>query len=506
MSIQVPDANYVYNSLLRCNYFPMVKKNLDEIPPSFTTKGFSFDVANKLIQQFKPRKKGYDQIEFRATRFNNITRLMQIPHPLPYALLCKCISDNWDNLKHICDNNASQVKPEKHNDDRLVIMGEYEQPEASRVIIMDTKFPDSMLLEMDFASSNHYRVTADISSCFHSIYTHSIPWSLVGHKHAKSHPGIHLWYNQLDKFQRTLKRNETQGIPIGPATSNIISELILYKVDKFLSDKGYQFIRFIDDYKCYCTTQEKAEKFLLDLEQELRKYLLSINIKKVLFEKLPLAHRAAWVIALANHLPEKPTARKIADYLDYAINLQKDHPEGSILKYATRSLISKVNKNNAIVYLKYLISIAFHKPIVLPILCEMAIKHPDIISCEHFESILQQHIKFHRSDAICWSLFLFGILNKKISDKLADSVIKTEDCMAIAMLISINQHQEKVINFLNNLDPKSEYDCDKYWILHHELAGCNKFDKYREESGLKYLYDNNIHFVKPISNTIKHLS
>ena len=45
--------------------------------------------------------------------------------------------------------------------------------------------------------------------------------------------------------QRDIKKGETQGIPIGPATSHIISEFILYKVDEILRDHNYQFIRYI---------------------------------------------------------------------------------------------------------------------------------------------------------------------------------------------------------------------------------------------------------------------
>ncbi len=511
MSTQLPDKDYVYSGLLRCNYFPMVKESLDEIPPVFSTEDFMPDMADKIINQCKPCKKGgYDQIEFRATRFNNVTRLMHIPHPLPYARLCKCISENWDDLKHICENAESQIKPARHDDDRLVILGEYEQLEAGRVVVMEKeKFPDSIMRELKLSTGNRYRVNADISSCFPSIYTHSIPWALVGHEKAKSNFSEKIWYNKLDKLQRYLKRNETQGIPIGPATSNIISELILFKVDEVLRDKGYRFIRFIDDYKCYCATREKAEEFTLDLEQELRKYLLNINVKKVLFEELPLSHRVAWVIDLANHLPseEKPIARKIADFLDYAINLQKHHPEGSVLKYAARSLVRKIDEDNATVYLKYLIMIAFHSPIVLPILCEVARNHLDVISHQNFEPVLEQHLKFRRSDAICWSLYFMGMCKQVISSKLAEAVIESKDSLSIAMFIALNQHQEKVADFLNNnLDPESKYACDQYWILLHELAtDCKKFDNYLEESGLNCLRENGVHFINPISEPTKRM-
>ena len=116
MSDQPPDKDYVYSALLRYNYLPMGKLHPDEIPfKVFSTEDFKPDVANEMLQRHKKvRSIGCDQIEYRTNRFNNVTRLMHIPHPLPYAHLCKCISENWDKLSHICDNHNSYLKPTQH--------------------------------------------------------------------------------------------------------------------------------------------------------------------------------------------------------------------------------------------------------------------------------------------------------------------------------------------------------------------------------------------------------
>ena len=62
------------------------------------------------------------------------------------------------------------------------------------------------------------------------------------------------------------------------------------------------------------------------------------------------------------------------------INLQNYHPTGYALKYAARSLTQNINENNVVVYFKYLISIVLHNPTVLPILCQVAKKHHEVIS------------------------------------------------------------------------------------------------------------------------------
>ena len=497
MSNQIPDKDYVYNALLRYNYLPVGKLPPDEIPSQvFSTEDFTPDIAHEMLRRCGGgRSTGYDQIEYRATRFNNVTRLMHIPHPLPYAHLCECISDNWDKLSHICENPNSGLKPARHDNGQL-IMRDYEH-------IEDEQSPD-LKSRLEISTGKFYRVKADISSFFPSIYTHSIPWVIVGQQKAKSNRNSNEWYNKLDKIQQNLKRKETQGIPIGPATSNIISELILYEVDKVLRKSRYQFTRYIDDYECYCETREQAESFIPDLERELRRYLLDLNARKVGTEELPLGFQAQWVIALRNPLPskKKPGDRDIMSFLDSAVDLQKRYPEGSVLKYAARTLANskKFDKDSATFFLEYLIAVAVHTHSVLPILCQIAKKY-NIGSGLKIDSVLKQAIKFQRSDAICWCLYFMGICNIAVSSELAQAIIETKDCMSMGMLIALNQHQEKVVGFLDNrIDSCSEYNCDRYWILIHELApACSQFNYYRGASGLKFLRDNNVRFIKPIN-------
>ena len=512
MCNKIPDKDFVYNALLRYNYLPIGKKHPDDIPfPVFSTEDFTPDIADEMIKQYSSKRQekieikqkvnGYDQIEYRATRFNLVTRLFHIPHPSPYARLCKRLSEHWDKLSYICKNCTSREKPAKHDTGRRV-MGEW--GDLEQISVMNYSKLSDVKHRLKISTGKFYRVTADISSFFPSIYTHSIPWAVVGRDKAKVNSNEQqLWYNELDEAQRDVKRGETQGIPIGPGTSHIISEFILSKVDEVLCN-GYQFVRYIDDYECYCETREEAEKFILNLERELRKYLLSLNPTKAIVEELPLAYQDQWVIVLRNNIPpqRQPSPRDIMSFLDLAVDLQKHHPEGSVLKYATRMLANskKFDKNSADFFLKYLIYLAVHRPSVLPILCQVA-KQNGVGSDLDITPVLKQSIKFHRSDAICWSLYFMGIMGQKVSGDLAERIIETKDCMSIAMLIALKQHREKVVNFLNTtIACDSYYHCDQYWILIHELtADCSKFKPYRGDSGLKFLIEKKVHFIKPIS-------
>lgn len=139
------DSDYLYDALLAHNYLPMVKEHRDETPSLFSTETFSAAAGDEIAGLFAAfgdrhvrRRDGFDQIEYRTTRFNNVARLMHIPHPMPYAVLCQQLRDSWGEptLNRICNSPNSKVKPEQHEDGRLFKSDEYEDRPTGRVVVM----------------------------------------------------------------------------------------------------------------------------------------------------------------------------------------------------------------------------------------------------------------------------------------------------------------------------------------------------------------------------------
>ncbi|MCY3896850.1 MAG: RNA-directed DNA polymerase [Chloroflexi bacterium] len=505
------DEDYVYNALLRYNYFPMISKYHDELPPVIYSEEITPVVADQMINENgQSRKGGYDQVEMRMTRHNKVTRIEHIPHPLPYAQLCKAIAVHWSNIRHICDSRESRIKPTRYEDSRIIVYEGYELEDVEtvddRIMVMGSgPASDDRMLELDLSTNNRYLATADISAFFPSIYTHSIPWALVGHEHAKSHRSPSLWFNEIDKHQRDLKRGETHGVPIGPATSNVLSEVILFKVDEALCAGGFNFVRYIDDYRCYCKSRDEAERFLVSIENELREYLLELNVNKVSVEELPIPHDPNWKIALASMLPveDEPNFRKVSQYLDYAINMQRTLPDESIAKYAARSLSGKVVEETSKLYVRALFALAFENPSVLPVLCKFCWSHSEyrhLVPADNFDEFMARQMSYRRSDAMCWALFLMGMCGHEIPDSMAQGIIKTRDCMAMAMLIALKQHCDKVVEFVNGIPIDDEYGLDSYWVLVYELRKLidTKYDCYLAASGLDVLGDAGVSFVRSI--------
>ena len=369
----------------------------------FTSSDLTKAVAEDIrkVSLSKDRKKdGFDSIQYKTIRFNNVPRLLSIPHPKPYIDICFEIYDYWDQVKHICLNPNSLIKPQTHKSGRTVIM-DYEASFVKR-----SRY-------YKFAFGKKFLAHADIANCFPSLYSHAIPWALVGFSHAKNNRSNSEWFNKIDKCFRSCSRNETSGVPIGPAISNIACEIVLERIDRELC-KQFNYIRFIDDYTAYCKTHEEAEEFIRRLSIELMKYKLNLNIKKTAIEKLPQAINDEWVGRMREIIPKDKEiiSSKVSDILDAAVRLQKVNPDGSILKYAANSIVHKLNDDSSVEFTKYLMKLCFHYPILIPILKEpLARVHKNKSDSyrRELKLLIEESINYDRSDAVCWLLNYFII-------------------------------------------------------------------------------------------------
>ncbi|MFS1525801.1 antiviral reverse transcriptase Drt4 [Microbulbifer sp. 2304DJ12-6] len=452
----------ISDSLLKWNYFPIQKKNREEIPPVFNSSSFNEGVAT-LLCNTKSRLGGYDQVEYRATRFNNVPRSLSIPHPQPYAKLCLEIQSNWNVISTIEGNQSSIIRPHPHKDGRIIIM-DYESSQRSSH------------RHLNKSLGMRFLVHTDISNFFNSIYTHAIPWALVGFDQAKKNKQAHgEWYNKLDKYQRQCKRDETMGVPIGPATSNVFAELILQRIDEKLRNMNFSFIRYIDDYTAYCSSNEQAEDFILKLSQELKRYKLTLNLKKTHILQLPEAISVDWVADLSTRCPKskKINCHDVIRYLDYALSIQRKTPDGSVLKFAVKTISSKVDTAAKLSLAKYALSLAFHYPVIIPLLDKLIIglHRTDGFNLEgKLLKLLTESIRASRSDGISWSLYLLKKhCTARVSDSIANQIVATADCFSITMLYLLGGHEEKVITFASQITRQDLFAIDAQWLLLYQL-------------------------------------
>ena len=362
-----------------------------------------------------------------------------------------------------------------------------------------------------------YSVKTDISNCYPSIYSHAIPWATVGFDESKHHiSSRNKWYNKIDKALRATKRNETTGIAVGPATSTILAEAILARVDCTLTKK-FTYTRYIDDYTAYCDSIENAEEFIFDLADELAKYKLGLNIGKTEIKPLPLGSRQDWVIDLNNAFPKKGkiSAHAAVTYLDFAVRISDQVPDGSVLKYALKSLVRRILKDESEVdeqllrmVLRYALNLSFHRSVLIPLL-ERPFDAVLTLDGKFTQDIplldiLCEHVRSRRSDAISWLLYFCIKYSVPIKNCCSDRIVKSQDCIPMLLLYKAgNSYQQKqVIDFANSLDKKDLYAIDRYWLLLYQLFLDGRiFNPYQKSQADVKVFEtmkaNGVNFILP---------
>lgn len=496
------EKRHVYEALTRYNYFPNQKESIGEIPPCFSSRQFTPEIADLIASdRTGKRSMGYDVIEFRATRQNNYPRRLEIVHPKAYSMLVHHINKYWDEIKYIKKNESSMIKPEVHADGRIIIMN-YEDSD------------DRTIRELGDSFGRFFKVKTDISGCFATIYSHAIPWAVLGLNEAKERASRKIakndrhWSEELDFYQRICRRNETQGIPIGSASSSIVVELILSTVDNTLRDKGYFFRRYIDDYTTFCETHVEAKDFIRELATELGKFKMSLNLHKTHIIELPDTLQDDWVSLLSSAKPSiltdsgkgwrKLHTSEVVQYLDFAVQLNKKYESGSVLKYAVSSVIFNIDDLSVNSVINYVINLSWHYPILIPyieVLLDKDVVEPELFH-EKLIKILYESCKHNRSDGVSWILYYISKYSLEINDDVADSVIRTGDCLTISILYHIGKHTKKIIEFVSSIiNLGNVYELDKIWVLLYQMYRDGIVDNPYSDECFNILRDNNVNFI-----------
>ena len=161
------------------------------------------------------------------------------------------------------------------------------------------------MAENDVASvAYNYKILikTDIKNFYPSVYTHSIPWVLHGKKLIRTkgnRNNYNFWGNRLDKLFQNANDGCTNGIPVGPVVSDLVSELVLSGVDRVLSkslvDDNVAVVRFKDDYWILGKNDSFARIALKALQSALKEYRLQLNDEKTKVYELPDGVFRRWV-------------------------------------------------------------------------------------------------------------------------------------------------------------------------------------------------------------------
>lgn len=217
-------------------------------------------------------------------------RPLTIMHPLVYVDLVTYLTkpENWEilclrfeefqqNSKIRCISLPSESKSSK-TDQAESILNWWKQLEQEQ-IYQSLNFKCCMI--------------TDITECYSSIYTHTIPWALHEKKVAKNRPtDKKLIGNIIDKKISNSQNGQTNGILQGNTLMDFIAEIILGYADLLLTERleeegiqEYKIIRYRDDYRIFADSKSDVREILKYLTQILNNLNLKVNSSKTFLAK-----------------------------------------------------------------------------------------------------------------------------------------------------------------------------------------------------------------------------
>jgi hypothetical protein len=213
------------------------------------------------------------------------------------------------------------------------------------------------MAENDLVAEAHkfkYIVTTDIKNFYPSIYTHSLVWALHGKIAARRDTGkYNLLGSKIDRLFQNSNDRCTNGIPIGSAISDLVSEILLSAIDKDcsinLKEKDIHFVavRFKDDYRFLCESKNDADAIIKVLQSKLRNYNLSLSESKTVVNELPEGLFRKWTAEYQKYSLKYSPSIKYKQFettFRAVLNIDEKYPNTGIVDKFLSELVSNKHK------------------------------------------------------------------------------------------------------------------------------------------------------------------
>jgi hypothetical protein len=467
--------------LLSKGYFPK------ELPPPFTTDVFGEKSRyinkkwNDLLNTQKLRKAGegvndakrrfrkdYTEkygstklIEYSIAKGIYSRRKLEIPNPKQYLDLSKPIVDNWKNLRDFFDiSTYSQSKP--------VLF------EAKRALKTKSKSLNNFKFEVISKSfGRKVELRLDILNFYPTIYTHSIPWSLLGKEDAKkyfklrntrkayfdsilttdSKARLYKLGDSIDTLVRNCNERQSIGIPIGPDASFLLAELIGCRIDseieKSLADISHECIRYYDDYYFYLNSIGDADNVLKKVQKILYEFRLETNEFKVHINELPFKYVEDWSLTLSSFKFNSANNYELRNYFSQLISLvEKNKKQSSrIIDYGLQRFEYgnvKIKRNHFDIFLTFLLQLLLFDPSNIDQIFKILLSYEYYLNKkrkEKIETVLNQIIEEHsilnHSFEVSWALWCYKSFRIKCHRDFLTLVLESNDNISKLIVLDI---------------------------------------------------------------------
>lgn len=450
-----------------------------ELPPPFHSKIFAEKYRfvdskwSKIIDEEKKKKQGESQNSAKR-RFNDeyskynssqlaiyslakgiySRRKLGIPNPKQFSDLSKAVIENWKLLRGTYKlSNYSESTPIEIRARRAV---------RTKSVSWDNfKF---QLIDKSFDKRVELRL--DIAQFYPAIYTHSIPWAILGKDKAKKLYNIAStnkprWEsllrssqdarafrsaNFIDTLVRNCNDRQSIGLCIGPDTSHILAEVIGNRIDleidQRLKNIPHSGTRYYDDYYIYLNSVSEAENALKIIQQVLYEFQLETNENKVSIKELPFKYIEVWSEDFDKFLFDKVDRFELRNYFSLLHNSIQTNKKNSswVIKYALKRFKNGktvIKLENWDTFLSFLLQTLIIDSSTINLIFEIIFIYEEYLDNKSkskikkvLVEIIEDHLVLNHSFEVSWSLWIFITFHIKCPKKIIESIFESKDSIS----------------------------------------------------------------------------
>ncbi len=346
-------------ALLANGYFP------EELPPPFHTLDFAkFRASIGAAWANQPHYPKTVPEIYSIPKLGSWRRDLSLVNPIAQYHVAKLIADNWVEIRNSISNNYGvDIIKIDQTGDRAV-----PRPDFTLV----------SLKHLEISALYDYVLIADVSRFYGTLYTHAVPWGLHGKTWCKAVLNTPAYANclgaKIDQAVRKGNDNQTLGIPVGPDTSRIVSEIVISAIDSRLRislnlDEN-SAARHVDDWYIGFDSLGDADSAITTLSAACREFELEIHPEKTRCAHVPKEATPIWPTAM-QELKFGSTQRSQRKRIDYffaqAFHFSSMYPSDNVLGFAiSRSKTMQVRSEDWYTYETYLLKAVRANPTTLP--------------------------------------------------------------------------------------------------------------------------------------------
>lgn len=274
-------------------------------------------------------------------------RQFELIHPFLYVSLVHEVTkyNNWKLIKKRFGEIRAKSIVECVS---LPIVSETDKSDKAEQILnwWEQIEQKSLVLSLDY----NYVYHTDITDCYGSIYTHSIPWALHSKEVSKAkRKDKKLIGNMIDFHMQNMSNGQTNGIPQGSVLMDFIAEIVLSYADlclsmklKHINKKDFYILRYRDDYRIFVNSTQIANEIIKTLSEVLIDLGLKLHAGKTTFSNNVIQSsikqdKMEWLVVNKN-------AKTIQKQLLIIHQFALKHPNSGTIIKELQSISKKIRK------------------------------------------------------------------------------------------------------------------------------------------------------------------